>query len=107
MTTITIVGAGTGLGLAVARRLGHEGHSVAVRPGATVTGTSVAFAAESAYAQLLHDALGPDGIHVGQLIVPLGIGGGDPDHEPDALADALWRIHTEREGFRTFVAPLD
>ncbi|MEK8229063.1 SDR family NAD(P)-dependent oxidoreductase [Oerskovia sp. M15] len=31
----------------------------AVRPGPGVTGTSVAFAAESAYGQLLHDALTP------------------------------------------------
>ena len=79
----------------------------AVRPGATVTGTSVAFAAESAYAQLLHEALAPEGIHVAQLIIPKGIGGGDPDHEPDALADTLWRLHSTPGDFRTFVTPLD
>jgi NADP-dependent 3-hydroxy acid dehydrogenase YdfG len=79
----------------------------AVRPSGTVTGTSIAFAGESAYAQLLHDALAPEGIHVGQLIIPLGIGGGDPAHEPAALADTLWHIHTDRTDFRTFVAPLD
>jgi NADP-dependent 3-hydroxy acid dehydrogenase YdfG len=78
----------------------------AVRPGAKVTGTSVAFAGESAYAQLLHDALAPEGIHVGQLILPLGIGGGDPTHEPAAIADTIWKIHTERGDFRTFAAPL-
>ncbi len=81
--------------------------SSAVRPRTAVTGTSVAFAGESAYAQLLYEALAPKGIHVGQLIIPLGIGGGDPDHEPDALADSLWRIHTQRGDFRTFVKPLD
>ena len=79
----------------------------AVRPGATVTGTSVAFAGESAYAQLLHDALKPEGIHVGQLILPLGIGGGDPTHEPTTIADTLWNIHTNRGDFRTFAAPLE
>lgn len=79
----------------------------AVRPGATVTGTSVAFAAESAYAHLLHEALAPESIHVAQLIIPKGIGGGDPDHEPDALADTLWRLHSAPGQFRTFVAPLD
>jgi NADP-dependent 3-hydroxy acid dehydrogenase YdfG len=79
----------------------------AVRPGASVTGTSVAFAGESAYAQLLHDALADENIHVGQLIIPLGIGGGDPDHEPEALAEKLWTIHAERGVFRTFVAPVD
>ncbi len=79
----------------------------AVRPRDAVTGTSVAFAAESAYARLLHDALRPEGIHVAQLIIPLGIGGGEPDHDPDALADRLWRLHVERGEFRTFVRPLD
>jgi NADP-dependent 3-hydroxy acid dehydrogenase YdfG len=79
----------------------------AVRPGAKVTGTSVAFAGESAYAQLLHDALVEENIHVGQLIIPLGIGGGDPDHEPEAIAERLWTIHSERGDFRTYVTPLD
>ncbi|KIQ17531.1 SDR family NAD(P)-dependent oxidoreductase [Rhodococcus sp. MEB064] len=79
----------------------------AIRPGATVTGTSVAFAGESAYAQLLHDALVPEGVHVGQLIIPRGIGAGEPSHEPAALAESLWTIHTERGQFRTLAAPLD
>ncbi|MFI2101793.1 SDR family NAD(P)-dependent oxidoreductase [Isoptericola sp. NPDC019693] len=79
----------------------------AVRPRDAVTGTSVAFAAESAYALLLHEALAPEGIHVAQLIIPLGIGGGEPDHEPDALAQRLWELHVGRGEFRTFVRPLD
>ncbi len=79
----------------------------AVRPAAGVAGTSVAFAAQSAYAQLVHDALAPDGVHVGQLIVPLGIGAGDPAHEPDALAERLWRMHVERGGLRVFATPMD
>lgn len=79
----------------------------AVRPRDAVTGTSVAFAAESAYARLLHEALAPEGIHVAQLIIPLGIGGGEPDHDPDALAQRLWELHTGRGEFRTFVRPLD
>jgi len=81
--------------------------SSAVRPGATVTGTSVAFAGESAYAQLLHDALAPEGIHVGQLIIPRGIGGGESSHEPDTLADTIWGIHTNKGQFRTYAAELD
>ncbi|MFD6134066.1 SDR family NAD(P)-dependent oxidoreductase [Isoptericola sp. NPDC060257] len=79
----------------------------AVRPRDAVTGTSVAFAAESAYARLLHEALAPEGIHVAQLIIPLGIGGGEPDHDPDALAQRLWELHVERGEFRTLVRPLD
>ncbi|MGU3438410.1 SDR family NAD(P)-dependent oxidoreductase [Actinomycetes bacterium M1A6_2h] len=81
--------------------------SSAIRPGATVAGTSIAFAGESAYAQLLHDALAPEGLHVGQLIIPRGIGAGEPSHEPDVLAQALWEIHTTRTEFRTLAASLD
>ena len=79
----------------------------AVRPRPHVTGTSIAFAGESAYAQLLHDALKPDGIHVAQLIIPRGIGGGEPSHEPAVLADKVWTQHTARDTFRTLAAPLD
>jgi NADP-dependent 3-hydroxy acid dehydrogenase YdfG len=79
----------------------------AVRPGARVTGTSVAFAGESAYAQLLHDALTPEGIHVAQLIIPRGIGGGEPSHEPEVLAETIWRMHADRGQFRTFAAELE
>ena len=79
----------------------------AVRPGPNVTGTSVAFAAESAYGRLLHDALAPEGIHVGQLIIPRGIGGGEPSHEPAALAERIWAMHRDRGEFRTFAADLD
>lgn len=81
--------------------------SSAVRPGPAATGTSVAFAGESAYAQLLHQALAPEGIHVAQLILPLGIGGGDPTHEPDAIADTVWQLHSEKGEFRTYAAPLE
>ncbi|WNY33044.1 hypothetical protein Q9Q99_12445 [Curtobacterium flaccumfaciens] len=66
----------------------------AVRPGARVTGTSVAFAAESAYAQLLHDAVRDEDVHVGQLIIPFGIDDGQPEHSGESIADRLWAIHT-------------
>lgn len=75
----------------------------AVRPSGGVAGTSVAFAGESAYGRMLHDALVPEGIHVAQLIIPLGIGGGEPDHEPDALAERIWALHKDRGAFRTFI----
>lgn len=75
----------------------------AVTPNGSVTGTSVAFAGESAYGQMLHDALAPEGIHVAQLIIPRGIGGGGPDHEPDALADRIFALRQSRGPFRSFV----
>ena len=73
----------------------------AVTPGAKLTGTSIAFAGETVYAQLLHEALADEGIHVGQLIIPGGI---DPDSEgknPAALAELLWQQHVSRSEFRT------
>jgi NADP-dependent 3-hydroxy acid dehydrogenase YdfG len=78
----------------------------AVRPGARVTGTSVAFAGESAYAQLLHDALAPEDIHVGQLIIPFGIDDGQDDHSSAAVAERLWAMHAERGDFRVYAEPL-
>jgi len=77
--------------------------SSAVTPNGAVTGTSVAFAAESSYGTLLHDALEPHGIHVGQLIVPGAIGGGDPLFAPAALADQLWTMHVRGGDFRVIV----
>jgi NADP-dependent 3-hydroxy acid dehydrogenase YdfG len=78
----------------------------AVRPGARVTGTSVAFAGESAYAQLLHDAVRDEDVHVGQLIIPFGIDDGQPEHAAAAVAEQLWTIHVDRGAFRTYAEPL-
>lgn len=75
----------------------------AVQPNAAVAGTSMAFAAESAYGQMLHDVLAPEGIHVAQLIIPHGIGGGAPGHEPAALAQTIYGLHENRTQFRTTV----
>lgn len=77
--------------------------SSAVRPNGNVTGTSIAFAAESAYGQMLHDALAPEGIHVAQLIIPHAIGASEPDHEPAALAETIFGLHQNPSEFRTFV----
>lgn len=52
---------------------------------------------------MLHDALAPRNVHVGQLIIPGAIGGGDPLYAPDALAERLWHVHTDRGAFRTTV----
>ncbi|MGQ7295914.1 SDR family oxidoreductase [Quadrisphaera sp. KR29] len=76
------------------------------RPDPAVAGTSVAFAGETAYARMLHSALADDGVHVGQLIIPGGIEVGHPTHDPDLLAGHLWRMHTERQGFRVFAEPM-
>jgi short-subunit dehydrogenase len=79
----------------------------AVRPRADLAGTSIAFAAESAYAQLLHDTLAADGIHVAQLIIPGAIIPGHPRKDPTVLAQTLWSMHQDRHGFRHFADDLD
>ncbi|MFC8144442.1 SDR family NAD(P)-dependent oxidoreductase [Streptomyces paradoxus] len=80
--------------------------SSAVRPNPNVAGTSIAFAAESAYARMLHDTLAPQNIHVAQLIVPGAIRPDAEHSSPDALARRLYDIHTERDGFRHYSEPL-
>lgn len=78
-----------------------------VRPNARFAGTSIAFAGESAYAQMLHDTLGDDGIYVGQLIVPGAIVPGHPKKDHAALARTHWNMHRDRQQFRHFADELD
>ncbi|MGW6749179.1 SDR family oxidoreductase [Streptomyces sp. NPDC055006] len=78
----------------------------AVRPHPERAGTSIAFAAESAYAQMLHDALAPENIHAAQLIIPGAICPDAEHSSPDALAERLYAMHAERSGFRHFAEPL-
>jgi short-subunit dehydrogenase len=79
----------------------------AVQPLPEYAGTSIAFAGESAYGQMIHEALAGDGIHVGQLIIPGAITPGHPTKDPQALADTLWAMHEERGDFRRFAADMD
>ncbi|MFD0168785.1 SDR family NAD(P)-dependent oxidoreductase [Streptomyces decoyicus] len=78
----------------------------AVRPHPERAGTSIAFAAESAYARMLHDALAPENIHAAQLIIPGAIRPDAEHSSPDVLAERLYGIHTERSGFRHYAEPL-
>jgi len=72
----------------------------AVTPGRNVTGTSVAFAGQAAYAQLLHEVLGEEGIQVSQLVIGGRIIAGNAEKDPDVLAGHLWDLHTRRDRFR-------
>jgi short-subunit dehydrogenase len=76
----------------------------AVKPGRNVAGTSIAFAGQAAYAELLHEVLGEEGIYVGQLIIGGRILEGDAEKSPDVLADRLWDLHTKRDTFRTQIS---
>jgi NAD(P)-dependent dehydrogenase (short-subunit alcohol dehydrogenase family) len=76
----------------------------AVKPGRAVTGTSVAFAGQAAYAQLLHEELADEGIYVGQLIIGGRIVEGDDEKDPAVLADRIFELHTKRDRFRDQVS---
>ncbi|MFE6727880.1 SDR family NAD(P)-dependent oxidoreductase [Streptomyces californicus] len=78
----------------------------AVRPNPKVAGTSIAFAAESAYAAMLHDALAPENIHAAQLIIPGAIRPDAEHSSPDVLAERLYAIHTQRDAFRHYAEPM-
>ncbi|WP_333777729.1 SDR family NAD(P)-dependent oxidoreductase [Streptomyces sp. IBSBF 3136] len=94
------------------RRLGRgtvllvNGGTAAV-PHPERAGTSIAFAAESAYGHLLHDRLAPEGIHVGQLVIPGAITAGHVRKDPSVLADTLWGMHRDRRGYRHYADDLD
>ncbi|MGJ9425970.1 SDR family NAD(P)-dependent oxidoreductase [Nesterenkonia halotolerans] len=77
------------------------------RPSAKVAGTSISFAGESAFAQMLHDELAEENIHVGQLIIPGQITEGSENKDPQVLAEKLWAMHADRNEFRVFAEPMD
>ncbi|KUN10457.1 dehydrogenase [Streptomyces yokosukanensis] len=79
----------------------------AVVPHTERAGTSIAFAAESAYGHLLHERLAREGIHVAQLVIPGAITPGHARKDPDVLAELLWGMHRDRHGFRHFADDLD
>ena len=78
-----------------------------VRPRPNYAGTSIAFAGESAYAQMLHDALAEENIYVTQLVIPGAITPENPESSPAAVAERIWGLHTRRQGFRHFLTPMD
>ncbi|WP_330327809.1 SDR family NAD(P)-dependent oxidoreductase [Streptomyces pseudovenezuelae] len=80
--------------------------SSAVRPNPKVAGTSIAFAAESAYARMLHDTLAAENIHAAQLIIPGAIRPDGGPSSPDVLAERLYDMHTTQDGFRHYAEPL-
>ncbi|MFJ5156806.1 SDR family NAD(P)-dependent oxidoreductase [Streptomyces sp. NPDC088353] len=78
----------------------------AVRPHPERAGTSVAFAAESAYARMLHDALAAENIHATQLVILGAIRPDSAHSSPQVLAERLYALHTERDGFRHYAEPM-
>ncbi|MFI6165942.1 SDR family NAD(P)-dependent oxidoreductase [Nocardia sp. NPDC051052] len=68
----------------------------AVEPHRDRAVSGIAYAAESVYVRMLHDTLADEGVHAAQVTVVGPIGPG-ARHEPDAVAEELWRLHTERD----------
>lgn len=83
----------------------NGGTSVQAR--ADFAGTSVAFPAESAYGEMLHDALAEEGIRVAQLVIPGGIPKLQLPNGIDDVADRVWGVHVSRGDFRTMLIPLE
>jgi NAD(P)-dependent dehydrogenase (short-subunit alcohol dehydrogenase family) len=73
-------------------------------PRSPLAGTSIAFAGQTAFAQMLHETLGEQGIQVSQLVIGGSIVAGDKEKDPEILAGILWDLHAERDRFRVEVA---
>lgn len=74
----------------------------AVAPNAERASSAVSNAAEVAYARLLHESLAGWGIHVAHTAIVGGLGR-NLQHNPDDVAELLWRQHVERRGFQHVV----
>ena len=83
----------------------NGGTSVKARAG--FAGTSIAFPAESAYGEMLHDALEGEGIRVNQLVIPGGIPQLQLANGIDGVADRIWALHAVAGPFRTMLIPLE
>ncbi len=90
-----------------------EGTIILVNGGTSVkarsdfAGTSLAFPAESAYGEMLHDALKDEGVQVVQLVIPGGIPKLRLENGIDDVAARIWELHDTRAPFRTMLIPLE
>ncbi|HWS57320.1 MAG TPA: SDR family NAD(P)-dependent oxidoreductase, partial [Actinotalea sp.] len=83
----------------------NGGTSVKARP--DFAGTSVAFPAESAYGEMLHDALADEGVRVVQLVIPGGIPQLRLENGLDDVAERIWEIQASPGPFRTMLIPME
>ena len=96
-----------------AMRAAGDGSIILVNGGTSVkaradfAGTSVAFPAESAYGEMLHDALKDEGVRVVQLVIPGGIPQLRLENGIDDVAERIWGLHSSRGPFRTMLIPLE
>lgn len=83
----------------------NGGTSVKARAG--FAGTSVAFPAESAYGEMLYEALADEGIRVVQLVIPGAIPKLRVENGIDGVAERIWGLHASDGPFRTMLIPLE
>jgi short-subunit dehydrogenase len=69
--------------------------SGALRPTPDRAASAVTTTAVTAYVGLLHDALADTGVHVAHVVISGAVGPG-LKHEPDTVAEELWRRHLDR-----------
>lgn len=74
----------------------------AVAPSPERASSAVSYAAEVAYARMLHQTLARENIHVAHTAIVGALGTG-LTHEPADIAEVLWRQHIERGEFQTVV----
>jgi NADP-dependent 3-hydroxy acid dehydrogenase YdfG len=79
----------------------------AVKSRADFAGTSIAFPAESAYGEMLHDALADEGIRVVQLVIPGSIHKLNLENGIDDVAERIWSLHAVSGPFREMLIPLE
>ena len=96
-----------------AMRAAGDGSVILINGGTSVkarsdfAGTSIAFPAESAYGEMLHDALEDEGIRVVQLVIPGGIPQLQLENGIDDVAERIWELQGSRGPFRTMLIPLE
>jgi NADP-dependent 3-hydroxy acid dehydrogenase YdfG len=74
----------------------------AVKPYPERAGVGVSFAGEVAYARMLNEELADKGVHVGHTAIAGRIGPGE-DHEPDDVAEVLWKHHIDKGDFQVLI----
>ncbi|WP_297082112.1 SDR family oxidoreductase [uncultured Demequina sp.] len=83
----------------------NGGTSVKARHG--FAGTSVAFPAESAYGEMLHEALADEPIRVSQMVIPGAIPKLQIEGGVVGVADRIWDLQASDGDFREMLIPLD
>ena len=74
----------------------------AINPYPLRAGVGISFAAEVAYARMLHDEISDRGVHVAHTAIGGRIAPGG-DHEPADVAEVLWQQHANPGEFQTTI----